>query len=226
MKKVALIFDLDGTLIDSAEDLALAVNGMLQEFGYSPISLDQVRDFIGDGTPKLTERTLKTVGAISDPDHEDFDKFYQVLLKHYEANIANKSTVYPGVFEFLDAHTDYPMGVVTNKPSRFTMPTLEAHNLAKYFSFVAGGDAFELKKPDPYPIQQAMEALESLPQQTVMIGDGDTDIQAGNAAGAYTVAVLYGNRPEEELLKLSPDYSIRKFSELHSIVEDLENSGE
>ncbi|HKJ69643.1 MAG TPA: HAD hydrolase-like protein, partial [bacterium] len=101
MQKLAFIFDLDGTLIDSSEDLALAVNGMLRDFDYPPISPDTVREFIGDGTPKLAERTLRTVGAIDSMNDPEFDTYYQNLMGHYEANIANKSTVYPGVYEFL-----------------------------------------------------------------------------------------------------------------------------
>lgn len=224
MQKLAFIFDLDGTLIDSSEDLALAVNGMLQDFDYPPISVDKVREFIGDGTPKLAERTLRSVGALDSMHNPAFETYYQNLMEHYEANIANKSTVYPGVHKFLDTYSDYPMGVVTNKPSRFTRPTLEAFGLAKYFAFIAGGDAYEQKKPDPYPIQQAIKSLHSSPAHTVVIGDGDTDIEAGKAAGTITVAALYGNRSPDTLLKLKPDYVINAFTELISVIREIENS--
>jgi len=221
MRKLALIFDLDGTLIDSSEDLALAVNGMLDDFGYPPLSLDQVIDFIGDGTPKLAERSLRTVGAIHGPDDPAFSTYFDNLMGHYEANLANKTKVYPGVYEFLAAHADSPMGVVTNKPSQFTRPVLEAFGMLKYFSFVAGGDTYEQRKPDPYPIRMAMRALGAQPEDTVVTGDGDTDIKAGKAAGAITVAALYGNRSPEALEDLAPDYTLDSFLELNDIIEEI-----
>ncbi len=176
---MALIFDLDGTLIDSSEDLALAVNGMLSDFDLPPVTLEQVQDFIGDGTPTLAERSLQSAGLSLHKDDPKFQRYYEVLMDHYAANIANKSRVYPGVYDFLESYQDHPMGVVTNKPSRFTLPTLEAFHLDKYFKFVAGGDEYEKRKPDPYPIQQALKTLESPPDNGVVIGDGDTDILAG-----------------------------------------------
>ncbi len=224
MQKLVFVFDLDGTLIDSSEDLALAVNGMLKDFDFPPISVDKVREFIGDGTPKLAERTLRAVGAIDSMDEPAFDTYYRNLMAHYDANIANKSTVYPGVYEFLETYSDHPMGVVTNKPSRFTRPTLEAFGLAKYFAFIAGGDAYEQKKPDPYPIEQAIKSLHASPAHTVVIGDGDTDIEAGKAAGTITVAALYGNRSPDTLLELKPDYAINAFPELLSVIRQIGNS--
>lgn len=221
MQKLALIFDLDGTLIDSSEDLALSVNGMLKDFGYPPLSLDQVMDFIGDGTPKLAERSLRTVGAIESPEDPEFSIYFQNLMGHYQENLSNKTRVYPGVYEFLAAHSDFPMGVVTNKPSQFTRPVLRAFDMLKYFSFVAGGDTYEKRKPDPYPVQMAMKALKSRPEDTVVIGDGDTDIKAGKAAGAFTVAALYGNRSPEALEQLEPAYSINSFLELNNVIEDI-----
>ncbi len=219
MKNIAFIFDLDGTLIDSSQDLTLAVNGMLDEIGYPNVTHAQVQDFIGDGTPKLAERSLRHVGAIENMDDPAFEEYFSRLLKHYEANIANKTTVYPGVREFLDKYQEYPMAVVTNKPKQFTGPVLEAFDLLKYFDFWAGGDTFEKRKPDPFPVVKAIESLESEAENTFMIGDGDTDIKAGQAAGAITVAAIYGNRSPDELRDLDPDYEIRNFTELSDIVK-------
>jgi phosphoglycolate phosphatase len=219
MKKLAFIFDLDGTLIDSSHDLTLAVNGMLHEIGYPKVTHEQVQGFIGDGTPKLAERALRHVGALENKNAPKFDKYFSILLKHYEANLANQTTVYPGVREFLEKFKVHPMAVVTNKPKQFTGPVLEAFKLLHYFQFWAGGDTFEKRKPDPFPVVKAMKELNSEPDRTFMIGDGDTDIKAGQAAGAITVAAIYGNRSPGELRDLDPDYEITEFSALHSIVE-------
>lgn len=216
-----MIFDLDGTLVDSRRDLTIAVNCLLQDLGYPEISVDQVGEFIGDGTPKLAERSLKYVGAIDSTDDPQFRDYYRQLLVYYEENLANKTTVYPGVYDFLETHAAHPMAVVTNKPEKFTLPVLEAFDLAQYFSFTAGGDRYEKRKPDPYPLQQAMQALEVSSDETVMIGDGDTDIRAGNAAGVTTVAVSYGNRHIKDLQRLHPDYTIHEFSALDDIIGNL-----
>ncbi|MCF7805959.1 MAG: phosphoglycolate phosphatase [Candidatus Marinimicrobia bacterium] len=223
MQLPALIFDLDGTLLDSSPDLALAVNSLLDELGYPPLSVEKVTEFIGDGTPKLAERSLIDSGAIDSPDEPRFDDYFQRLLVFYEENLANKTTIFPGVREFLEDHKEHPMAVVTNKPDQFTRPVLEAFKLADYFSFIAGGDRYAKRKPDPYPVEQAMASLGVRPEQTVMIGDGDTDILAGNAAGATTVAVLFGNRSPEELKSLNPDYTITAFSQLTTIIGNLKN---
>lgn len=219
-----MIFDLDGTLIDSSRDLTLAVNGMLNELGFPKVTHEQVQEYIGDGTPKLAERSLKQVGAIKSMDDPVFRDYYKILLKHYEANLANETTIYPGVKEFLEQFNSRHMAVVTNKPSQFTGPVLRAFDLEKFFEFWAGGDTFEQRKPDPYPILKAIEKMNVSPKHTVMVGDGDTDIKAGQAAGTTTIAALYGNREKDELHVLNPDYEIEEFSELIPIITNLENS--
>ncbi len=119
----------------------------------------------------------------------------------------------------LEEFRNHPMAVVTNKPAQFTRPVLEAFDLAYYFSFIAGGDSYERRKPDPFPLEQALESLHCSAEEAIMIGDGDTDIEAGKAAGMVTVAVLYGNRPPEVLRALDPDYTIDHFRELPAIIE-------
>lgn len=218
MQLPAIIFDLDGTLIDSKEDLTLAVNALLDELGYSGLSVDRVASFIGDGTPKLAERALKYVGAIKSSEDEKFQNLYQKLLAHYEANLSNKTRIFPGVYSVLGQLSHHPLAVVTNKPHRFTLPVLEAFDLAHYFTFVAGGDTFPRKKPDPLPLEEAMTSLQVTAAETLMVGDGDTDILAGQAAGVTTVAALYGNRSPDALHDLNPDYTITHFSELLSII--------
>lgn len=224
MEKPGLIFDLDGTLLDSSPDLALAVNSMLREYNLPEISHEQVTEFIGDGTPKLAERALRTAGVLESMDDPAFDEYFDTLLIHYERNLANKTRLYPGVREVLDDLKGHPMAVVTNKPSQFTRPVLEAFDLDSYFLFMAGGDRYDRKKPDPYPLLQALQSLECSPEEAVMIGDGDTDIEAGKTAGTTTVAVLYGNRSPEVLTALNPDYTIEKFTELPAIIRSLKNS--
>ena len=222
MKSFGLIFDLDGTLIDSREDLALSVNSLLSDLGYEPLSVEQIGTFIGDGTPKLAERSLRAVGELESMDDPRFPQLFEQLLHYYGENIANRSTVYPGVYEVLDQLHSHPMAVVTNKPAQFTRPVLETFDLDSYFSFTAGGDSYDRKKPDPFPLQEAMKALGVSPDRCIMTGDGDTDIKAGQAAGIYTIAAVYGYRPPEELQGLEPDFTINAFRDLLPIIERLE----
>lgn len=224
MKKFGLIFDLDGTLIDSREDLAIAVNSLLNELGYEPLPLEQISSYIGNGANKLAERSLKAVGAIESMEDQNFNELYDRLLYYYGQNLANKSTVYPGVYQVLEKLSDHPMALVTNKPDRFTKPVLKAFNLDTFFSFIAGGDTYNKKKPDPYPLTMAMQSLHVEPEHCVMIGDGDTDIQAGQAAGLYTIAALYGYRSHTVLKRLNPDYTVQSFRDLFSIITELESA--
>lgn len=222
MKQFGIIFDLDGTLIDSREDLALSINSLLDELGYAPLSVEQISSYIGDGANKLTERSLRAVGAIDSMDDPEFPELFDRLLHYYGQNIANKTTVYPDVYKVLDKLYPRPMAVVTNKPSQYTRPVLKAFNLDAYFSFIAGGDTYSRKKPDPYPLEQAMQELQVESDHCIMVGDGDTDIKAGQAAGAYTVAALYGYRSHAELKDLDPDFSISAFRDLLPLVKELE----
>jgi len=221
MRKFGLIFDLDGTLIDSREDLAISVNSLLNELGYDPLPLEQISSYIGNGANKLAERSLKAVGAIESMEDQNFNELYDRLLYYYGQNLANKSTVYPGVYQVLEKLSDHPMALVTNKPDRFTQPVLEAFNLDTFFSFIAGGDTYDQKKPDPYPLKMAMQSLHVAPDHCVMIGDGDTDIQAGQAAGMNTIAALYGYRSHTILKKLNPDYTVQSFRDLFPIITKL-----
>jgi len=218
--EIALIFDLDGTLIDSRPDLALSVNSMLKEYNLPTFSEEQIGDFIGDGTPKLAERALRAAGALENMEDPSFDRYFETLLHYYQQNIANKTRIYPGVGRVLQQFEHLPMAVVTNKPAQFTGPTLAAFGLDKYFSFVAGGDTFEKRKPDPFPIREAIRSLEADPDSTIIVGDGDTDIEAGKAAGITTVAALYGYRPPDVLRQLNPDYAIESFAELPVIIHE------
>lgn len=224
MKKFGLIFDLDGTLIDSREDLALSVNSLLKELGYDPLPIERISSYIGNGANKLAEHSLKAVGAIESMADSEFPKLYDRLLEYYGQNLANKTTVYPGVYQVLEKLSDHPMALVTNKPTQYTRPVLEAFNLDEFFTFIAGGDSYQQKKPDPYPLKMAMESMHILPEKCAMIGDGDTDIKAGQAAGVYTVAAAYGYRSHTVLKKLDPDYTIESFRDLIRVVHEIESA--
>lgn len=186
----AVIFDLDGTLIDSAAELRQAVNAALAGIGRRVLSEREVTAMIGDGIVRLTERALAATGG---PLAED--NVAQAVTAVQEAYAAlPPSSLYPGAREILSAlaERDIALGLCTNKPSEATHRILGQLGLRDRFQAVAGGDSFPAKKPDPAPVQGLLAELGVAPAEAAMIGDSTNDIHAGRAAGLTTVAVSYG----------------------------------
>jgi phosphoglycolate phosphatase len=183
----ALIFDLDGTLIDSQRDLIRSVNAMLQEMGREPLHEDTISGHIGHGAPQLIRRAL---GArASDAECERALKFF---LAHYEEHKLDSTRAYPGVPEALKRLAAFPMAILTNKPARVSARILEGLGLAKYFRAVYGGNSFETKKPDPLGAHAILGELGVAPGQAMIIGDSDVDVQTARNAGTLAAAVNYG----------------------------------
>jgi len=183
----ALIFDLDGTLIDSKQDLIHSVNAMLVEMGREMLHEDTISGYIGHGAPKLVGRALGN--GTTEEDRERALKFF---LAHYEQHKLDTTRAYPGVAEALEELRGFPMAVLTNKPVRVSNRILEGLGLAKYFRAVYGGNSFETKKPDPLGAKKILEELGAAAEQTMMIGDSEVDIQTARNAGTFAVAVNYG----------------------------------
>ncbi|PYT70600.1 MAG: phosphoglycolate phosphatase [Acidobacteria bacterium] len=183
----ALIFDLDGTLIDSKQDLIRSVNAMLVEMGREALHQDTISGYIGHGAPKLVARALGN-GA-SEEERERALKFF---LAHYEGHKLDSTRAYPGVAEALEQLHEFPMAVLTNKPVRVSNRILVGLGLAQYFRAVYGGNSFETKKPDPLGANKILEELGASAGEALMIGDSEVDVQTARNAGTLAAAVNYG----------------------------------
>lgn len=183
----ALIFDLDGTLIDSKQDLIRSVNAMLMEMGRETLHEDTISGYIGHGAPKLVARALGN-GATE----EECERALKFFLQNYDEHKLDSTRPYPGVPEALEELRQFPLAVLTNKPVRVSNRILEGLGLAKYFRAVYGGNSFETKKPDPLGAKIILEELGAAPTQAMMIGDSEVDVQTARNAGTLAAAVNYG----------------------------------
>lgn len=212
MKRTALLFDLDGTLIDSLPDLAHALNLQLAEEGLAALALADVRLMIGDGARKLVERAFAAAGQspLTQPERQ-----VARFLELYEDSPAVRTVIYPGVVETLSylKSLDLKLAVVTNKPQDATLKVLAGLGMNGLFEVVVGGGAATALKPDPAPLLLALERLGAQPSQAVMIGDNANDVGAARAIGIPVVAVAYGYARTEPA-QLGADILIESFADL------------
>ena len=197
----AILIDLDGTLLDTAPDLAAAANVMLARLGRPPRTLEEVKTFVGKGIARLVERCL-TGDLHQRLDPAELQPALEIFRQEYEKDSGMHSTVYPGVVQGLAAMKGLRLACVTNKASRFTGPLLERKGLAKYFEVVICGDMVERGKPDPACYRLACERLGVKPSEALVIGDSENDALAARAAGIRVFCVKYGyneGRPVESL---------------------------
>lgn len=187
-----LIFDLDGTLVDSLPDLAGALNRLLAAAGRPTLPEDRIATMVGDGVAKLVERGFAATGGV--PDRAGLDALVARFTADYEPRAAELTRPYPGVAALLPllAGLGWRLGVCTNKPQAATLFVLEAVGLAGSIGAVAGGDRFAVRKPDPRHLTGVVEAAGSTTARAVMIGDGPQDLAAARAAGMRAIAALYG----------------------------------
>ncbi len=189
----AVIFDLDGTLVDSAPDLCGALNRLLEREGRQRLDLGVVRGMIGDGVQKLVERGFAETGAPLDDDATP--TMVDGFMDLYEEMLTDETVPFPGVVAVLDglkANRHFVLGVCTNKPQSATIKILAELNLAHYFSAVLGGDACSVRKPDPGHVLATVEALGVTAEQVVVVGDSPNDAYAARDAGLRSVLVSFG----------------------------------
>lgn len=215
-----LLFDLDGTLIDSVPDIASAIDAMLDTLGYAKAGEAKVRRWVGNGAKKLVERALQHVldDEIEGLSATRLSFAYDCFLTNYQEVNARGSTLYPGVMEFLGycQQQRIPMAVVTNKPIEF-VPTLLTHlDIEKFFAVVIGGECVEMKKPDPEMLLVACQRLNVSPDDSVMVGDSRNDIVAAQRAGMPVVAVNYGYNYDRDIALDGPDWIVGDLRELLS----------
>jgi phosphoglycolate phosphatase len=199
----AAIVDLDGTMVDTLGDFAAALNCMLDELGLPPIEPVAIELMVGRGSEHLIRSVLGHVGAAPSL----YEAAWQSYQAHYLAINGRHSAVYPGVVEGLRLLKDagLKLACITNKPTNFAKPLLQAKGLAGFFEVVFGGDAFERKKPDPLPLLKACDALGSKPASTLVIGDSSNDAAAARAAGCPVLLVTYGYNHGEPVRAVDAD---------------------
>jgi phosphoglycolate phosphatase len=186
-----LVFDLDGTLIDSKLDLVLAVNATLEYMGRPRIPNDDVGKFVGGGAALLVRRVL---GA--DATDEEAATGLEHFLEYYRTHMLDNTAPYPGVREGLEQLKDHPMAILTNKPVRFSEGILNGLGLSRYFRYVYGGNSFESKKPDPFGMNVLLRDFGVAPRQAILVGDSDVDVKTARNAGSWACGVSYGFLPE------------------------------
>jgi phosphoglycolate phosphatase len=202
----AAIIDLDGTMVDTADDFTAALNGMLVRVGLDSISRDEVVGYIGKGSENL----IRSVLAARLPHPQAVAQFEDALAIYQSeyAKINGKhSALYPDVKEGLEAMRELgiPLACVTNKPHRFAVELLAHFGIADYFKVVLGGDSLPAKKPDPLPMLTACERLDVAPRETVAVGDSENDALAGRAAGLATLTVPYGYNHGKDVQSVKSD---------------------
>lgn len=219
LKKIrAVLFDLDGTLLHTSPDLAAAANAALAECGYPPMDAKLVEDFVGKGIDVLIQRCLKYLGQ---PETGPvFDTMRAAYMRHYAVLNGRHATPYPGVFAGLNALRDMgiKLGVCTNKTAIFTDPLLALAGMSGYFDVVVSGDTAAKKKPDAAPILWACQALGTLPEETLMVGDSGNDAGAARAAGAPVLIVPYGYNEGEPVQNIDSDGIVSDLAEVAALL--------
>ena len=216
------LFDLDGTLVDSAPDIADAVDVSLTACGKATLGEAVIRDFIGNGAGRLIHRAI-TGSFEGVADDALYDAVYAHFLDAYQGRLFARTTIFPGVPAVLEelARAGWSMGCVTNKPQRFTDPLLEAAGLNAYFSITLSGDSLATKKPAPEPLLHAARTLGVELGRVVMIGDSVTDVDAARNAGVHAVAVSYGYSGGIDLARYGATAVIDHMAELPEVLRAL-----
>ena len=210
--KPVLIFDLDGTLVDSKKDLTASVNHVREKFSLPALSEEEIAGFIGRGAQDLI---LKALGsAVSE---SELQPALKLFLTYYRAHMLDRTVLYPGVRETLDRLQDFRLAVLTNKPVHFSCSMLDGLGIYRYFSAVYGGNSFDNKKPNPVGIFQILSDTRGHREKAWMIGDSSVDVLTGRNAGVITCGVTYGYAADT-FKDTPPDFQIDRFAELEDLV--------
>jgi phosphoglycolate phosphatase len=204
-----LVFDLDGTLVDSQRDLTEAVNATRAWMGLGPLPAEDVSRYVGNGAPVLVQRALPDAGE------EDWSRALKYFLEYYRDHMLDSTRLYPGVREALDQlhEAGIPLAVLTNKPIRFSLQMLHGLKLDLHFFRVYGGNSFPEKKPDPVGLNALIAESGADPERTIMVGDSAVDVQTARNAGTLSCGVRWGFQPET-FVASPPDFLIDDMREL------------
>jgi len=211
----AVVFDLDGTLVDSAGDIAEAVNRTLEDLSLPRVSEATVRSWIGEGVRKLVTTALQDAGI-----SRTLDEVMPTFMRHYNDCLLRSPQLYDGVVETLQAlqTRGLPMAICTNKPAALVPPLLEHLHIASFFAHIIGGDSLPHRKPAPEPVQHVAALLGKSVQECVMVGDSATDLHAANSAGMPIVLVRYGYTRD---LDLDAADAVAVIDEMHQLLEHV-----
>lgn len=216
----ALLFDLDGTLVDSAPDIALAVDAMLLELGFPEVGEQRVRSWVGNGAQVLVQRALAFSFGCEETavNPSSLKVAHQQFISHYQQSNGSCSRLYAGVRESLQSWHDQriAMAIVTNKPIQFVPPLLERLDIQQYFMVTLGGESVPQKKPHPAMLQEACRQLGVLPSGSIMIGDSRNDVEAARAVSMPVIAVDYGYNHGRPVFQERPDKVVADLRELLS----------
>lgn len=215
--KHLLIFDFDGTLIDSVPDLADATNLMLEQLGKATFSIDTIKGWIGNGARTLVERALSgDVEVDARLEQETVDDALRIFFAAYGSLDCQKTTAYPDVDAGLRKlkAAGFTLALVTNKPIRFVPKILDHMGWTPLFGEVIGGDSLPTKKPDPAPLLHVCKTLGFAPEQAIMIGDSINDISAGKNAGIDTIGLSYGYNYGVDIRESQPNHAFDHFADL------------
>jgi len=212
LSDATIVFDLDGTLVDTAPDLTNALNNALIRRGHAAISQETIRSAVGSGARVMIEEALRRAGA-----DENIEQMLAEFLVQYEANIAVESRPFPGAVASLEtfAMAGAKLAICTNKREYLTRKLLEALGLQHYFRGVAGRDTFAVSKPHPGHLTQAIALAGGMPSRAIMVGDSDVDLRAAKGASVPSILVSFGYATDA-LHELTPDATIDHFDELAS----------
>lgn len=217
-----IIFDLDGTLIDSSIDITNALNYALEPYSLKHLTVNDTIKLVGEGITRLIEKLVGSVWANLAPPRglsEIQADVTERFLKHYTEHILDYTREYPGVKETLEKLKTYKKAVISNKKESLSKMALDGLGLSGFFDIIIGSDTTPEKKPSPTPIMKVLSELYVQPGDAVIVGDSNYDVDAGKAAGVTTVAVTYGYRPREVIAHA--DYVIDRMTDLIPILEKM-----
>jgi phosphoglycolate phosphatase len=218
---LTIVFDLDGTLVDTAPDLIATLNLILTREGMPPVDYEAARRMIGGGARAMIERALAAKGR--DCARSEIDRMFAAFIEHYAAHIADRSRPFPQLEDALDllAVEGHRLAVCTNKLEWLSVRLLDTLNLSRHFAAICGQDTFGVQKPDPKMLRLTIERVGGQPSRAIMVGDSGTDISTARAASVPVIAVNFGYS-EVPIATLLPDRIIGSFADLTSAIRDIE----